>query len=132
FSLLHGSSARMRASGLLYRSPSTSACRWKAHQAAERLGVLMTRSWPHRQSGEVDIAWQAHGQIPDALCGYSQLKTLSAAAACCQMHLEIFLAVIVGELFARLDSAEREDIYATPADIDLTIRRAGVVDEAGG
>jgi hypothetical protein len=48
------------------------------------------------------------------------------------MHLEILLAVIVAELFARLDGAEREDIYAPVADIDLTIRCAGVVDEAGG
>ena len=48
------------------------------------------------------------------------------------MNLEIFLAVIVGKFFARLDVAEREDKDATLADIDLAIRRAGVVDEAGG
>jgi len=46
------------------------------------------------------------------------------------MHLEIFFAVIVGKFFARLDVAERENIHATLADIDLAIRRAGVVDKA--
>jgi hypothetical protein len=48
------------------------------------------------------------------------------------MHIEIFLAVIVGKFFARLDVAERENIQATLADIDLAIRCAGVVDKAGG
>jgi hypothetical protein len=48
------------------------------------------------------------------------------------MYLEIFLAVIVRELFARPDCAERENIYSTFADNDLAIRRAGVVDEASG
>jgi hypothetical protein len=69
--------------------------------------------------------------IPDAVYGYSQLSTLNAAAASCQMHLEIFFAVIVGKFFARLDVTERENIHTTPADIDLTIRRAGVIDKAG-
>lgn len=47
------------------------------------------------------------------------------------MHLEIFFAVIVGKFFARLDVTERENIHTTPADIDLTIWCAGVVDKAG-
>lgn len=46
------------------------------------------------------------------------------------MHLEIFLAVIVGKLFAGRDVAEGKDIYATLVDIDFTIRRTGVVDKA--
>lgn len=69
---------------------------------------------------------------PDALYGHSRLRALGAAAASGQMNLEIFLAIIVEKLFARLDGAEREDIYAPLADIDLAIRRAGMVDEAGG
>ena len=48
------------------------------------------------------------------------------------MHLEIFLAVIVGKFFARLDVAERENKYTTLEDIDLAIWRARMVDEAGG
>lgn len=47
------------------------------------------------------------------------------------MHLEVFLAVIIGELFSGLDGAEGEEVYATGADIDLAVRCARMVDEAG-
>lgn len=47
------------------------------------------------------------------------------------MHLEIFSAVIVGKLFPRRDIAERKDVHATPVDIGLAIRRAGVINKAG-
>jgi hypothetical protein len=48
------------------------------------------------------------------------------------MDTEIFLSVVVRKLFARLDGAESKDIDAAPADDCFAIRRAGVVDEAGG
>jgi hypothetical protein len=73
-------------------------------------------------------SWHAHA-------GSSQefrLRTFRAAAASCKMHLEIFLAVIVGKFFAGLDVAERENKYTTLEDIDLAIWRARMVDEAGG
>jgi len=47
------------------------------------------------------------------------------------MYLEILFAVIVREFFSRFDVTKREDIYATLVDIDLAVRRAGVVDKAG-
>ena len=48
------------------------------------------------------------------------------------MHLEIFLSVIVRKFFAGLDIAERENKYTTLEDIDLAIRCARMIDEAGG
>lgn len=90
-------------------------------QRTERFG-------PRRQARSVSPG--EFMPIQDALYGYS-LRTLNAAAASCQMHLKIFFAVIVGKFFARLYVTEREKIHTTLADIDLAIRRAGVVDKAG-
>lgn len=46
------------------------------------------------------------------------------------MHVEIFLSVIVGELFAWFYASEREDINTPFPYINLTIRRARVVYES--
>ncbi|CEJ87729.1 hypothetical protein HYPGJ_31339 [Hyphomicrobium sp. GJ21] len=59
------------------------------------------------------------------------IGTLRAATASYEMHIEIFLAVVIGKLFARLDGTECDYINATPTDLDLAIRRARMIDEAG-
>lgn len=47
------------------------------------------------------------------------------------MQIEILFTIIVGQLFARPDRSPGENIYATIANSDLAIRRAGVIDKAG-
>jgi hypothetical protein len=48
------------------------------------------------------------------------------------MPLEVFFSVIVRKLLAGLNRAEGDDVNSTIADPGLTIRSAGMVDEASG
>ena len=60
-------------------------------------------------------------------------RALGARAADgADVPFEIFGVVVVIEFFSGLDAALREDEDAFIPDIDLAVRRAGVIDEASG
>src|SRR5580658_1580863 len=65
-----------------------------------------------------------------ALGGPLAAAVIAAAAAFLQEIFQIFLAVVVGDFFVRLDPAQRHDDNAAVAADRLRVRLAGMIDVA--